>query len=214
MKRCKTCLVPDNYPGADLQNSKMCHFCEEYKNHDFEKLEKERKPRERDLEQTLKSCKGAGQYDCIVLFSGGKDSAYLLHKIRTEYKLRVLAITIDAGGYTNDIALKNIRQTLSKLAVDHILYTPQVAFLKKLFKFLLQNQLETGAVRTVCYVCHPLAETFALNLAMEKGVPLILEGLSPGQPEPEIMLYEMPQAYIAGENWLPEKIRESGFFTE
>jgi len=206
--------MPENYPDADIGVSGECRFCRDYDKTDLEKLERERLERERDLEETLRNCRGRGRYDCLVLLSGGKDSAYLLYKLKVEYGLRVLALSTDAGGYMGDVALKNLRTTLGKISVDHIMYTPSKDFYKKLFTFLLKNQIKEGAVKTVCYVCHPLTEAYALDLAVSEGIPLILEGFSPGQPDPEAMLYEMPKRHIMEDNWTPKAVRESGLFSK
>ena len=52
-------------------------------------------------------------------------------------------------------------------------FRPPREFYRKLFRLLLQNQEERGAVRTVCYVCAPLYEAYSLNLAIEKKIPLV-----------------------------------------
>jgi hypothetical protein len=206
--------MPENYPRADIDRSGTCHFCRDYEKVDLGALERSRLEREKDLEGALRSCRGKGRYDCLVLLSGGKDSAYLLYKIKNEYRKRVLAFTCNSGGYIGDVALKNLRMTLDKLSLDHIFYTPSKEFYKKLFTFLLKNQVSEGAVRTVCYVCHPLTEGYALDIAVREEIPLILEAFSPGQPDPEVMLYELAERHIKEDNWCPKGIKESGLFSE
>lgn len=214
MKSCKSCLIPENYPKVQIDKTNVCNFCRNYEKTDFKKLNRQRLERERDLENALLNLRGKDKYDCIVMLSGGKDSTYLLYKIKVKYGLRVLAFTCDAGGYTGKIALRNIKNTVSRLSVDHIMYTPSINFYKKLFRFLLKNQSEEGAVRTVCYVCYPLSQGYALDLAIARNIPLILEGCAPGQPDPEIMVYEVPPKHIREESWLPKAIKESGIFAD
>jgi hypothetical protein len=110
------------------------------------------------------------------------------------------------------IAWDNIHRTIAKLDVPHIVYTPPQAFYRKLFRFLLQNQEARGAVRTVCYVCAPLFEGYAMQLATEKCIPLVVAGYSPGQPEPERMEYEFSRALLCETDWTPAEIRDSGEF--
>lgn len=213
MKTCKKCLIPKDYPQARIDKAGICSFCRDYEKTDLEKVKRQRLAREKDLEDALRNSKGKGRYDCIVMLSGGKDSAYLLYRAKVEYGLRMLAFTCDAGGYTGDIAMRNIKKTVNKLNVDHVMYTPSVDFYKKLFSFLLKNQTAEGAVKTVCYVCYPLSQGYALDLAITHKIPLILEGCSPGQPDPEIMVYEVPPKHICEESWLPKAIKESGVFS-
>ncbi len=165
-----------------------------------------------DLERALEACRGGGEYDCLVNLSGGKDSCYLLHRLKRDYRLNVLAFTTDMN--VPDVAWDNIRRTIDKLGVDHIVYRPKRDFYRKLYRYLLQNQEERGAVRTVCYVCAPLFEGYALALAVEKRIPLVLAGYSPGQPEPDRMTYEFSRAMITQTDWTPAEVRESGLFSE
>ena len=72
-------------------------------------------------------------------------------------------------------------EDITKLNIPHLSYTPPVNFYKKLFQYLLQHQEERGAVYTVSYVYAPLFEGDAIKLALEKKIPLILAGYSPGQ---------------------------------
>jgi len=146
-----------------------------------------------------------------VCLSGGKDSIYLLHKLKVEYELKVLAFTTDMN--IPDVAWDNIRRTIAKLDVEHVVHRPQHEFYRKMYRHLLQNQGERGAVRTVCYACAPLFESDALNLAMEKGIPLVLAGYSPGQPEPDRMVYEFSRELLCETDWTPPQLRQSGLFT-
>jgi hypothetical protein len=179
---------------------------------DADQEEHVRQQRENDLEAALKNCRGQGEYDCIVTLSGGKDSCYLLHRIKRDYDLDVLAFTVNVN--IPGVAWRNIRRTVEHLDVPHIIYTPPRDWYRKLFRFLLQNQEARGAVRTVCYVCAALTEGYAIRLAVEKRVPLILAGYSPGQPDPDRMLYEFSPKMISQTDWTPPELRASGLFDE
>lgn len=207
---CSNCLLPFNVPGAEIDQMRICKPCRDYKNKDHNKEERKRREHEEDIEKALRECKCKGEYDCIVSFSGGKDSVYLLYKVVKEYRLRVLAYTcnFDIPKATQD----NIRRTVRKLNVDHIVYTPPLDFYRKSIRYLLRNQNEKGAVYTVCYFLLDLREGDLLRLAMEKGINLILTGYSPGQPDQERMLYEMPTNRICNRDWTPYELFEKGLF--
>ena len=50
------------------------------------------------LERTIRSAIGDDRYHVVLLLSGGKDSAYLLWRMRAEYpELRILCVTINNG---------------------------------------------------------------------------------------------------------------------
>jgi hypothetical protein len=212
MSYCKRCLLPKKVQGAALDARGICRLCREYPTQDRTAAERARQLYEADLEKALRDCRKRGKYDCLVPLSGGKDSVYLIYKLKNEYGLKVLAHTTDIN--LGAIAWDNIHRAIAKLDVEHIVYRPSNEFYRKLFRFLLMNQEARGAVHTVSYVYAPLFEGNALTVAMEKGIPLILAGYSPGQPDPERMVYEFPRRAIAGVDWTPPELRESGLFDE
>lgn len=211
MKKCKQCLLPAAVPGSDIDARGICRPCREYSPAAITQDETRRAEREQDLLATLEASRGMGQYDCLVPFSGGKDSAWLLYKLVVEHRLRVLAFTVDVN--IPNIAWKNIRRTIQQLGCDFLTYTPPSEFYRKLFRYLLCNQEERGAVYTVSYVYAPLFEGDAIKVALEKDIPLVLAGYSPGQPEPERMLYEFSRALIERTDWTPPGLGECGEFT-
>lgn len=212
MNRCKLCLLPGNVPGANINSASICSFCREPLDDNKSWYGQIRKDRWKDLEKALISARGKGNYDVLVCLSGGKDSLYLLYKLKKEYGKNVLAFTTDVN--IPDIAWKNIQRTIQKLDIDHLVFRPSGKFYCKLFRHLLMNQEERGAVYTVSYVYAPLFEGDALTVATEKGIPLVLAGYSPGQPEPERMEFEFSRKLIAKTDWTPPGLRISGEFAE
>ena len=210
MKRCKRCLLPGSVPGADLDSQSVCRPCREYRPGDRSRAEEVRRICEADLESTLKDVRGAGAYDCLVPLSGGKDSVYLIYRLKNDYGLRVLAHTTDIN--IGPIAWSNIHRAVEKLDVEHVVYRPSMAFYRKLFRFLLTNQEARGAVHTISYAYGPLFESNALRTAVALRIPLVLAGYSPGQPMPERMVYEFPRMAISQVDWTPPELRESGLF--
>jgi hypothetical protein len=208
---CQKCLIPDTVPHVSLDKNDVCNLCHEQALIDLSSSEQLRARRVADLETSLADCRGKAEYDAVVNLSGGKDSCLLLYKLKHEYGLNVLAFTTNMN--IPDCAWKNIHRTVEKLGIHHITYTPPKEFYRKLFRFLLQHQEERGAVRTVCYVCAPLYEGYSLQLATEKGIPLVLAGYSPGQPDPDRMTYEFSRALLCETDWTPPEIRESELFS-
>lgn len=209
--RCVNCLLPDAVPEANIDSSGVCSICRARTCVDLEREERLRKDHEADLEATLEACRGKGEYDCLVNLSGGKDSCYLLYKLRREYGLNVLAFTMNVN--IPPVAQANIDRAVKALDVPHLVYTPPQEFYDKLFRFLLQNQESRGAIRSVCYVCAPLCEGYSVRLAVEKKIPLIFAGYSPGQPDPERMVYEFSRKCLCETDWTPEVVRQSNLFT-
>lgn len=211
MKRCRRCLLPEAAPGGKLDSHGICQACREYELADIEREERIRRERAADLEAALADCRGRGEYDCLVNLSGGKDSCYLLYRLKADYGLNVLAFTTNMN--VPRAAWANIHRTIERLGVPHLVFTPPREFYRKLYRYLLQNQEQRGAVRTVCYVCAPLFEGYALRVAVEKRIPLVLAGYSPGQPEPDRMTYEFSRELICRTDWTPPELRASGLFS-
>ena len=131
----------------------------------------------------------------------------MLHRLVTRYRLKVLAYTsnFDIPQLTRD----NIRRTLAALDVDHLEYTPPMELYRRFIRHLLLHPNGRGAVDTVCYFWLDLREGDLMRLAVQKQVPLVLAGYSPGQPDPARMCYEMSPARIA-RDWTPHALFEAG----
>jgi hypothetical protein len=209
--RCKRCLLPAAAPGAAIDRTGTCALCRDPSFVDPASAARDREARRADLEKALAECRAQGPYDALVCLSGGKDSLDLLYRTKVDYGLNVLAFTVDAN--IPAVAWRSIRRTVHKLDVDHLVYRPSAEFYRKLFAYLLRNQEERGAVYTVSYVYAPLFEGDALRVATERGIPLVLAGYSPGQPEPERMEYEFSHRLVYETDWTPPGLRETGEFS-
>ena len=202
MKKCKKCILPENYPNISFNEQGVCNFCEEENEKSNAKEEKKRELRA-DFQKTVDAVRGkAKDYDCLVSLSGGKDSSYLAYLMKNEYGLRVLTFTIDMG-FMNDTALKNVKRVVSRLDVDHIIYKPHEGFYNKMFAYLFTHMSEEGAVPSICYVCGPVTDGITLKAAVEKGIPLILHGYGPNQPPDTRFLYEFPKSHLEGDGFSP-----------
>lgn len=211
--RCRNCLLPEQVPGAELDASRCCAFCRDHAPENRQLNEKLRRDRQAELARAIDEARAArAPYDALVCLSGGKDSLWLLHHAKVELGLNVLAFTTDVN--IPEVGWSNIRRTIAKLGVDHLVYRPSAEFYRRMFAYLLRNQEARGAVYTVSYAYAPLFEGDALAVATERGIPLVLAGYSPGQPEPERMEFEFSRRLICETDWTPPGLRESGEFDE
>ncbi|HET9709314.1 MAG TPA: phosphopantetheine-binding protein, partial [Gemmatimonadales bacterium] len=112
-----------------------------------------------------------GDYDCLVLLSGGKDSTYMLYQL-CGLGLKPLVFTLD-NGFISEEAKANIRRVAESLGVELVVGgTPHMSaiFVDSLKRFA-----------NVCNGCFKTIYTLATNLAHEKGIRYIVTGLSRGQ---------------------------------
>lgn len=103
MRYCERCGLPENYPGIRFNEEGICNYCGFYeKNREFlEDKEKRKGLFEKQIELARKKAAESGApYDCIVGFSGGKDSTYIIWQMKHTYGLRVLAVTFQNGFHT------------------------------------------------------------------------------------------------------------------
>lgn len=74
----------------------------------------------KELEKLISDVKASGkgkQYDCLLGFSGGLDSAYLLHMAVKEWGLRPLVFHIDSG-FNLPIGERNVKRMVEKLGIN------------------------------------------------------------------------------------------------
>ncbi len=125
---------------------------------------------------------GAQDYDALVMFSGGKDSAYVLHRLRTEFaSLRVLAVTVD-NGFLSPVAMDNVQRALPLLeGVDHMVYRARPRLYAQTFRHAFTHLNEGGCYATVDRMDGDLTLDIGRNLAASMRIPLLVIGLSPPQ---------------------------------
>lgn len=171
--RCTRCLLPDNYPGIHFDSRGVCNVCLEYESYK-DKVDNYFKDKE-DFIQLIKKIKqtnpNQGKYDCLLLFSGGKDSSYVLYRL-IDMGLKVLTFTFD-NGYISGAAFANIEGITSKLGVENIVCTAR--HMDRVFVESLNTH------HNVCPGCWNAVNTMGAKLAHEKGINLLISGLSRGQ---------------------------------
>jgi hypothetical protein len=209
-KRCKRCLIPENYPNTKLNKNRICNLCLEEKPADnpIEKMEYKQ-----EFKKYIKRIKGKKEYDCLLLFSGGKDSTYLLHILKEEYDLKVLAVTVDTGLLSHENKL-NIKKIIKFFDVDHMTIAPENNFYKKLYRYLIQHrpkkttsdrESDTYCER-ICILCSKVINSVGLNIAAKKKIPFVALAYSPDQ----FRSYEFPRKTLC-KSWVPEELYQEPF---
>ena len=114
LKRCTKCILPETFPFIEYDEKGECNYCKNYK--------KKNQARSLDeLKALVKPYRSKdGSPDCLVPFSGGRDSMYVMHVIKKELGLNPIAFTYDWGMVT-DLARRNIARICGKLGVENII---------------------------------------------------------------------------------------------
>ena len=182
MKICKKCILDENFPGISFDEQDICCFCRSSQpSVDRARLQNEYAEK---FEMLLQKKKGQGPYDVLMAYSGGKDSTYTLDLFRTKYNLKVLALTFD-NGFISPFAIKNIIKITDALEVDHLFVRPNFPLLKKIFSIAAKQDLFPAKAleraSSICTCCIGFVKSILLKTALEKGIPFIGFGWSPGQ---------------------------------
>jgi hypothetical protein len=208
-KRCKNCLAPESDPWFKLNEERICNFCVEFKKNAGKEekisLRPDKEKAAEEFKKMIEESKGKGEYDCLLLFSGGKDSSYLLYLLAKEYGLKTLAVTVDVGVLT-DLAIENIKRVPEKLGVDHVFVKPEKEFLKKLFRYYMLNPNKPTITSSICEVCQNLMRSSGIIMAVEKKIPIVTMAYN----ENEARGLEMPKELIQ-KSWVPQHLYNEPF---
>jgi len=169
VQRCSKCILPKNFPDLTFDENGVCSKC-----HEQEKIyiKRDHKALGNELEKIINWAKSQNKrYDCIVPFSGGKDSSYTAYLCKEKYGLKVLAVNFNNGLRTIS-ALKNIEKIIKKLEVGYVCYGPNWKIMKKLYREFLAK---TGQF---CFPCDMGIWATMHRVAEEYDVPLIVSGFS------------------------------------
>jgi N-acetyl sugar amidotransferase len=175
MKRCNACMLPETHETISFDKVGTCNICRqvEFKNESIDwnmkKLE---------LDQLVETHRGKYDYDCIVPFSGGKDSTWTLYYLVKEYGLKPLVVRFDHGFFRPNLE-ENTKKVCRSLGVDIMTFTPNWKVVQRL---MLQSFLEKG---DFCWHCHTGIFSYPMWIALEKKIPLIFWG----EPSSEYTAY-------------------------
>lgn len=120
LKRCTRCILPETFPGIAFDDAGICNICNSHK----KKISAGPAALNEELGK-YRGRKSKSGYDCLVAFSGGRDSSYGLHYIKKHLGLNPLTFTYDWGMVT-DLARRNQARLCGKLGVEHIIVSADI----------------------------------------------------------------------------------------
>lgn len=175
LKRCKKCLLPETYETIEFDENGICNICRQQK-HKQENIDWS--SRKQQLDELIEKYRGKYDYDCLVPFSGGKDSTYTLAYLVKEYRVKPLVVRFDHG-FMRPKLEEYTNKTLHYLGVDTIKFTPNWKIVKKL---MLEALIRKG---DFCWHCHTGIFSFPMQIAIKFNIPLIFWG----EPSSEYTAY-------------------------
>ena len=168
MQKCNNCHLPETYETFQFNKQGVCNVCVQHETkHEVIDWDK----RMEAFEELVEQFRGKGDYDCIVPFSGGKDSTYILYKIITQHKLKPLVVSWDHGFYREG-HMRNVERTLKILGADYHVFRPNM---KVVGKLMLESLKRKG---DFCWHCHSGVFAYPMQIAVKFNIPLLIWGES------------------------------------
>jgi N-acetyl sugar amidotransferase len=182
MKRCAKCLLPETHESISFDEEGICSVCRQV---EFKDDKIDWNKRKQDLTELIEYHRGKYDYDCIVPFSGGKDSVWTLYYLMKEYNVKPLVVRFDHGFLRPNLN-ENTINVLRNLGADFISFTPNWKVVQKL---MLQSFLEKG---DFCWHCHTGIFSYPMQIAIKFKVPLIFWG-EPSAEYTSYYSYDQPE---------------------
>ncbi|MFE9023557.1 hypothetical protein ACFYNL_33980 [Streptomyces sp. NPDC007808] len=176
---CTRCVLPESFPGIAFGESGVCSYCLD----EGERIDNSRSV----LDAALGKATGAEwddrSYDCVLLYSGGKDSSLALVSLARDHGLRVLAMTLD-NGFLAQATTHNMRAVVDAVGADHLLFRPHRKLMSGVYRTAMTTEMGPETIKystAACGSCIGLVFSVGIQIASAHRVPLLAGGWTPGQ---------------------------------
>ncbi len=184
---CKKCINNDLIlPGLEFNDEGVCAFCQAYQNADLSGSTLTNAVSESELAEKV-SHNSNSRFDVMILFTGGKDSTFLVWYLAKKLKLRVLAVSWNMP-YTHKTAHDNIKKTLAAI--------PGVEFVEWTVSWPLIQKAMRDQQEKMGYPCLCPTVAFGLfyPLAFSEKIPYVLFGMEDVQSAVMDYVFTVPKS--------------------
>ena len=127
VRYCRTCLMPDTRPRVVFDEQGICNACVNAE----QKRKTDWAARREEFVQLLEPHRSKdGRWDCVVPWSGGKDSSAIAYKLKHEFGMNPVLVTFSPLLPT-EVGNHN-REALIQLGFDHLFFRPDQRVHRKL----------------------------------------------------------------------------------
>lgn len=165
LRRCTRCIMPETQQGIVFDKKGVCGACRQNET----KKEIDWNGKEKELVKLIEQYRGKYSYDCIIPYSGGKDSTYTAYVLVRKYKVKPLLVSFDHG-FLRPRTLENRIKTVKTLGVDILTFRPNWKVVKKL---MLESLKRKG---DFCWHCHTGVFAYPMQIAIKFNIPLVFWG--------------------------------------
>ncbi len=173
LRRCSRCVLPETMPFINFDSEGVCNYCRNYK------LRNRPRPKE-ELFKLVEPYRRKAGNECIVPFSGGRDSCYGLHLVANELKMRAVTYTYDWGMVT-DLGRRNISRMCAALGVENIIVAADIEKKRKNIAMNLRAWLKSPHLGMVSVLTAGDKHFFQHieTIKTQTGINLNLWGINP-----------------------------------
>lgn len=175
LKKCVKCGLPETYETIQFDEKGVCNICDQKA---FRDSQIDWNFRKKTFDELIESYRGKFDYDCIVPFSGGKDSTFTLYRLVKTYKVKPLVVQFNHG-FMRPNLLKNNEKTFKRLGVDVLVFTPNWKIVKRVMREALIRKGD------FCWHCHTGIFSYPMHVSVKYNVPLVIWG----EPSSEYTAY-------------------------
>ena len=163
---CKRCVVSNQRPRITFDKAGICSAC---RYHEEKHYQIDWRQREHELVKLLDKHRSKdGRWDVVVPVSGGKDSAYVSHQLKSRYGMHPLTVTWTPFIYT-DIGWKNYNNFVAA-GFDNLFFNPDGHLHRKLSRVAFELKGDAWEPFTFGQ------KAYAFHVALKFGIPLIVYG--------------------------------------
>lgn len=173
MRRCTKCILPETMPFINFDEHGVCNYCRNYK------IRNKPRPVE-EIFELVEGYRRKDGNDCIVPFSGGRDSCYGLHLIVNELKMKPITYTYDWGMVT-DLGRRNISRMSAALGVENIIVAADIDKKRKNIAMNLRAWLKSPHLGMISILTAGDKHFFRYveTIKEQTGISLNLWGVNP-----------------------------------
>lgn len=130
IKYCTKCLMPNSRPRIVFDTKGVCNAC---RHAEQKKAGIDWESRKKEFVKILNRFRSQdGSWDCVVPWSGGKDSSSIAYKLKYEFGMNPLLVTFSPM-MPNEVGNHN-REALIRAGFDHLFFRPNQKIHRRLAK--------------------------------------------------------------------------------
>jgi len=168
MLSCSKCLLPETAEATSFDDTGSCSVCRQIEVRD---TQIDWDARHAQMLELVAQYRDKGLYDCIVPYSGGKDSVFQLWYVVRKLGLKPLVVRFDHWFY-RPLVEENNTSVFKQLGVDVLNFTPNWHVVREL---MLESLKRRG---DFCWHCHTGIYAHTMQIAIRYETPLLFWGES------------------------------------